>query len=111
HTLTFGCAFRSCSPDRSLLGGPLMKLRRTYFGTLRPIRLSSSSGLDTQAKPRREPLVLLVIKQHSGIELFCGDTPLCARPTRETLRAIYGRPGDSRGASGPARAVEKLLQG
>jgi DNA invertase Pin-like site-specific DNA recombinase len=28
-------------------------------------------------------------KEHSGVELFCGITPLGARPTRETLRGIY----------------------
>ena len=27
--------------------------------------------------------------RHFGVELFCGITPLRARPTRETLRGIY----------------------
>lgn len=52
-----------------------------------------------------------VIKEHSGVELFCGITPLRARPTRETLRGICGGPGDRRGTRRPARAFEELLPG
>src|SRR6516164_5918795 len=52
-----------------------------------------------------------VIKEHSDVELFCGITPLCARPTRETFRGIYAGPGNRRGTRRPARAFEKLLQG
>jgi hypothetical protein len=51
-----------------------------------------------------------VIKEHSDVELFCGNTPLRARPTRETLRGIHRGPGERRGARRPARALEELLQ-
>jgi hypothetical protein len=57
-------------------------------------------------------LVLLGHKsKHLGVELFCGITPLYARPTRETLRGIYRGLGDGRGARRPARTFEELLQG
>jgi hypothetical protein len=56
-------------------------------------------------------LVLLGHKKHSDVELFCGITPLRARPTRKTLRGIYRGPGDSRGARRPASTLEELLQG
>src|ERR1700758_1427489 len=49
--------------------------------------------------------------EHFGVELFCGITPLRARPTRETLRGIYRGPGERRGARRPARTFEELLQG
>src|SRR5215475_9282066 len=49
--------------------------------------------------------------EHFVVELFCGITPLCARPTGETLRGIYRRPGERRGARRPARASEGLLHG
>jgi hypothetical protein len=52
-----------------------------------------------------------VTKEHFVIELFCGITPLRARPTRTTLRGIYRGPGDSRGARRPAHTAEELLQG
>ena len=52
-----------------------------------------------------------VIKEHLDVELFCGITPLRARPTRETLRGIYRGPGERRGARRPARTFEELLQG
>src|SRR5438034_10343398 len=48
-------------------------------------------------------------KEHFRVELFCGITPLRARPTRETLRGIYRGPGERRGARRPARAFEELL--
>src|ERR1700683_5071444 len=51
-----------------------------------------------------------VIKEHFDVELFCGITPFRARPTRETLRGIYRRPGDRRGARRPAGTFEELLQ-
>src|SRR5215472_1964886 len=50
-------------------------------------------------------------KEHYRVELFCGITLLCARPTRETLRGIYRGPGGRRGARRPAHASEGLLQG
>src|SRR5580700_8175773 len=49
--------------------------------------------------------------KHFGVELFCGITPIRARPTRETLRGIYRGPGERRGARRPADTVEELLQG
>jgi hypothetical protein len=52
-----------------------------------------------------------VIKEHFGINLFCGIRPFRARPTGEALRGIYGWPGDSRGARRSAGAFEELLQG
>src|ERR1700682_4205286 len=52
-----------------------------------------------------------VIKEHFGVRLFCGITPFRARPTRETLRGLYGRPGDCRGARGPACAFEEVRLG
>jgi transposase len=51
-----------------------------------------------------------VIQEHFDVELFCGITPLRARPTREALRGIYRGPGKRRGARRPARAFEELLQ-
>ena len=51
-----------------------------------------------------------VIKEHFGIDLFCGITPFCARPTREALRGICRGPGDGRGARRSASAFEELLQ-
>src|ERR1039458_1626449 len=57
------------------------------------------------------PQYYWVIKEHFGVELFCGITPLCARPTREALRGIYRGPGKRRGARRPAHAFEELLQG
>jgi hypothetical protein len=49
-------------------------------------------------------------KEQFDVELFCGITPLRARPTRETLCGIYRGPGDRRGARRPASAFEELLQ-
>src|ERR1017187_5874635 len=51
-----------------------------------------------------------VIKEHFGVELFCGITPLRARPTRKTLRGIHRGPGERRGARRPARTLKELLQ-
>src|SRR5215470_14165859 len=50
-------------------------------------------------------------KEHYRVELFCGITPLCARPTRETFRGIYRGPGRRRGTRRPTGTVEELLQG
>ena len=50
-------------------------------------------------------------KGHFSVELFCGITPLRARPTRETLRGIYWGPGERRGACRPTHTAEGLLQG
>ena len=43
--------------------------------------------------------------------MFCGITPLLARPTAEALRGIHRGPGKRRGARRPAYAVEELLHG
>jgi hypothetical protein len=77
---------------------------------------AAASAASTECEPSsrrsREPRYYYwVIKEHSDVELFCGITPLRARPTRETLRGIYRGPGDSRGARRPAGTFEELLQG
>ena len=51
------------------------------------------------------------ILMFSDVELFCGITPLRARPTRDALRGIYTGPGERRGAPRPARTFDELLQG
>jgi hypothetical protein len=51
-----------------------------------------------------------VINEHFSVELFCGITPLRARPTGEAFRGIYARPGDCRGTRRSTRAFEGLLQ-
>jgi hypothetical protein len=56
-------------------------------------------------------LVLLCYKEHCGVELFCGITPLFARPTTEALRGISRGPGQRRGARRSARTPEELLHG
>src|SRR6202051_3586128 len=38
-----------------------------------------------------------VKNKHFDVELFCGITPLFARPTTEALRGIYRRPGNAAG--------------
>ena len=44
-------------------------------------------------------LVLLGHKvEHSDVELFCGNTPVSARSTREALRGLCGQIGERRGA-------------
>ena len=43
------------------------------------------------------------------VELFCGITPVCARPTTEALHGIHRGPGKRRGARRPAYTVEELL--
>ena len=56
-------------------------------------------------------LVLLCYKEQFDVELFCGITPLFARPTTEALRGIYRGSGQRRGARRPTHAPEELLQG
>ena len=58
------------------------------------------------------PLVLLGHKKnHFDVVLFCGNTPLRARPARETFRGVHRGPGNRRGTRRSARAFEELLQG
>jgi transposase len=49
-------------------------------------------------------------KEHSDVELFCGNTPLSARPAREAFRGIHGGLGKRRGTRRSPRTSEKLLQ-
>lgn len=50
-------------------------------------------------------------KEHAVAELFRGITLVRAMPASETVRGIYGRPGERRGTRGPARASKGLLRG
>jgi hypothetical protein len=44
----------------------------------------------TKNRDTDSELVLLCYKMNKfGVELFCGNTPLRARPTAEALRGIY----------------------
>jgi len=52
-----------------------------------------------------------VKNKQSRIELFCGITPLNARPTRETFRGLHRGPGGCRGTCRSKHAVEELLCG
>src|ERR1700758_1220227 len=52
-----------------------------------------------------------VIKRTFSCRIVLWDHASPRQPTRETLRGIHGWPGDHRGARGPTRAVEGLLQG
>jgi len=52
-----------------------------------------------------------VKNKHFAVELFCGITPLLARPTAEALRGIYRGSGGRRGACRPSHTSGKLLHG
>src|SRR5258708_10052498 len=48
---------------------------------------------------------------YGGVLWFWGILHVPARPTRETLRGLYGRPGESRGARRSAHAFEEVRPG
>jgi hypothetical protein len=84
--------------DRLIAAGEVRRHHRIYLIEPDEARCQPASTTGSQ-------------KEHSDVELFCGITPLCARPTTETLRGIYRGPGERRGAPRPAHAFEELLQG
>jgi putative ABC transport system permease protein len=88
---------------------PLRSVTPGYFNLLGLTILDGRDFRSTDARKRAQ--YYWVIKEHSDVELFCGITPLRARPTRETLRGIYKGPGERRGACRPARTLDELLQG